>query len=158
MNTFSARWGGNLSNIFPKIQMPGGLPGRDVEASIWLVHNSLLNTFYWHNYHPRNLTFATLVAKYNNLFLTSFLGILCNFSFSFQTQICCIREDKGSRQRFNHGQCGGKLTFARLFFRLNSKAGFSINFDSNRILRKDGDNKVFWPFEVAFVLRLLKKR
>ena len=31
--------GGNLNNNFPKSQMPGGLPGGDVEASIWLIHN-----------------------------------------------------------------------------------------------------------------------
>ena len=30
LNSFSASGGGN----FPKIQMPGGLPGGDVEASI----------------------------------------------------------------------------------------------------------------------------
>ena len=29
---------GEFSKNFPKIQMPGGLPGGDVEASIWLVH------------------------------------------------------------------------------------------------------------------------
>ena len=32
LNSFSASGGGNLN--FPKIQMPGGLPGGDVEASI----------------------------------------------------------------------------------------------------------------------------
>ena len=35
LNSFSASGGGNLNKNFPKIQMPGGLPGgRDVEASI----------------------------------------------------------------------------------------------------------------------------
>ena len=34
LNSFSARWGGNLNKNFSKIQMPGG----EVEASIWLVH------------------------------------------------------------------------------------------------------------------------
>ena len=28
------RGGGDLNTNFPKIQMPGGLPGRNVEASI----------------------------------------------------------------------------------------------------------------------------
>ena len=27
LNSFSASGGGNLNNTFPKIQMPGGLPG-----------------------------------------------------------------------------------------------------------------------------------
>ena len=31
---------GEFSKNFPKIQMPGGLPGGDVEASIWLVHKN----------------------------------------------------------------------------------------------------------------------
>ena len=31
--------GGNLNNNFQKSQMPGGLPGGDVEASIWPIHN-----------------------------------------------------------------------------------------------------------------------
>ena len=39
LNSFSASGGGNLNKNFPKIQMPGGLPGGDVEASIGLVHN-----------------------------------------------------------------------------------------------------------------------
>ena len=30
--------GGHLNKNFPKIQMPCGLPGGDVEASISLVH------------------------------------------------------------------------------------------------------------------------
>ena len=35
LNSFSASGGGNLNKNFPKIQMPGGLPGGgDVEASI----------------------------------------------------------------------------------------------------------------------------
>ena len=34
LNSFLARGGGNLNKNFPKIQMPGGLPGGDVEASI----------------------------------------------------------------------------------------------------------------------------
>ena len=34
LNSFSASGGGNLNKFFPKIQMPGGLPGGDVEASI----------------------------------------------------------------------------------------------------------------------------
>ena len=42
LNSFSARWGGNLNKNFPKVQMPGGLPGGDVEPSIWLVHNVAL--------------------------------------------------------------------------------------------------------------------
>ena len=37
LNSFSARGGGNLNTNFSKIQTPGGLPGGDVEASIWLV-------------------------------------------------------------------------------------------------------------------------
>ena len=35
---FRPREGGDLNKNFPKIQMPGGLPELDVEASIWLVH------------------------------------------------------------------------------------------------------------------------
>ena len=38
LNSFSASGGVNLNKNFPKIQMPGGLPGGDVEASISLVH------------------------------------------------------------------------------------------------------------------------
>ena len=40
LNSFSSSGGRNLNKTFPKIQMPGGLPGWgvDVEASIWLVH------------------------------------------------------------------------------------------------------------------------
>ena len=34
LNSFSPLGGGNLNKNFPKIQMPGGLPGGDVEASI----------------------------------------------------------------------------------------------------------------------------
>ena len=38
LNSFSARERGNLNKNFPKIQMPGGLPGggggRNAEASI----------------------------------------------------------------------------------------------------------------------------
>ena len=34
LNSFSASGGGNLNKNFPKTQMPGGLPGGDVEASI----------------------------------------------------------------------------------------------------------------------------
>ena len=34
LNSFSASGGGNLNKNFPKIQIPGGLPGGDVEASI----------------------------------------------------------------------------------------------------------------------------
>ena len=37
LNSFSASGGGNLNKNFPKIEMPGGLPGgggADVEASI----------------------------------------------------------------------------------------------------------------------------
>ena len=35
LNSFSASGAGNLNKNFPKIQMPGGLPGGDdVEASI----------------------------------------------------------------------------------------------------------------------------
>ena len=37
LNSFLARGGGNLNKNFPRIQMPGGLPGRgggDVEALI----------------------------------------------------------------------------------------------------------------------------
>ena len=35
LNSFLASGGGNLKKNFPKIQMPGGLPGGgDVEASI----------------------------------------------------------------------------------------------------------------------------
>ena len=36
LNSFLASGGGNLTKNFPKIQMPGGLPGAggDVEASI----------------------------------------------------------------------------------------------------------------------------
>ena len=37
LNSFSASGGGNLNKNFPKIQMPGGLPGwggGNVEASI----------------------------------------------------------------------------------------------------------------------------
>ena len=34
LNSFSASGGGNLNKNFPKIQMPRGLPGGDVEASI----------------------------------------------------------------------------------------------------------------------------
>ena len=40
LNSFSASGGGNLSKNVSKIQMPGGLPGGDVEALIWLVHNA----------------------------------------------------------------------------------------------------------------------
>ena len=39
LNHCLARGGGNLNTDFPKIQMPGGCPGVDVEASIWLVHS-----------------------------------------------------------------------------------------------------------------------
>ena len=38
LNSFSASGGGNLNKNCPNIQMPGGLPGGDVEALIWLVH------------------------------------------------------------------------------------------------------------------------
>ena len=38
LNSFSASGGGNFPNIFQKFKCPGGLPGGDVEASIWLVH------------------------------------------------------------------------------------------------------------------------
>ena len=34
LNSFSASGGGNLNKNFPKIQIPGGLSGGDVEASI----------------------------------------------------------------------------------------------------------------------------
>ena len=35
LNSFSARGGGDLNKNFPKLQMPGGLPGEgNVEASI----------------------------------------------------------------------------------------------------------------------------
>ena len=45
LNSFSASGGGNLNKNFPKIQMPRGLPvGRDVEASIRLVHYRLIQT------------------------------------------------------------------------------------------------------------------
>ena len=41
---FRPREGGIWTKILQKIQMPGGCPGEgDVEASIWLVHNSKLN-------------------------------------------------------------------------------------------------------------------
>ena len=33
---------GEFEQNFPKIQMPGGLPGGDVEASIWLVHYTVI--------------------------------------------------------------------------------------------------------------------
>ena len=39
---FRPREGGILTKILQKIQMPGGCPGGDVEASIWLVHKFLL--------------------------------------------------------------------------------------------------------------------
>ena len=35
---FRLREGGIWTKILQKIQMPGGCPGGDVEASIWLVH------------------------------------------------------------------------------------------------------------------------
>ena len=38
LNSILARVGGNLNNNFQKSQMPGGLPGGDVEASIWPIH------------------------------------------------------------------------------------------------------------------------
>ena len=38
LNGILARVGGNLNNNFQKSQMPWGLPGGDVEASIWLIH------------------------------------------------------------------------------------------------------------------------
>ena len=44
LNSFSASGGVNLNKNFPKIQMPGGLPGGDVEASISLVHYWLRNS------------------------------------------------------------------------------------------------------------------
>ena len=34
LNGFSASGDGNLNKNFQKIEMPGGLPGGDVEASI----------------------------------------------------------------------------------------------------------------------------
>ena len=34
LNSFSASGGGNLNKNVPKIQMPGGLPGGNVEALI----------------------------------------------------------------------------------------------------------------------------
>ena len=34
LNSFLARGGGNLNKNSPKIQISGGLPGGDVEASI----------------------------------------------------------------------------------------------------------------------------
>ena len=34
LNSFSASGGGNLTKNFPKIQMPGGVAGGDVEVSI----------------------------------------------------------------------------------------------------------------------------
>ena len=34
LNSFLALGGGDLNKHFPKIQMPRGLPGGDVEASI----------------------------------------------------------------------------------------------------------------------------
>ena len=38
LNGILARVGGNLNNDFQKSQMPGGLPGGDVEASIRPIH------------------------------------------------------------------------------------------------------------------------
>ena len=38
LNGILVRIGGNLNNNFAKSQMLGGLPGGDVEASIWLIH------------------------------------------------------------------------------------------------------------------------
>ena len=49
LNSFSASGGGGLNKNFPKIQMPGGLPGGDVEASIWLVHYDAIYVFQWHH-------------------------------------------------------------------------------------------------------------
>ena len=34
LNSFLAQGGGNLNKNFPKLKMPGGLPGGDGEASI----------------------------------------------------------------------------------------------------------------------------
>ena len=50
LNSFSASGGGNLNKNFPKIQMPGGLPGGDVEASISLVHNTVEAGQIWGNW------------------------------------------------------------------------------------------------------------
>ena len=38
LNGILARLGGNLNNNFQKSQMPEGLPGGDVKASIWPMH------------------------------------------------------------------------------------------------------------------------
>ena len=44
LNGILAQVGGSFNNNFQKSQIPGGLPreggGEDVEASIWLIHNS----------------------------------------------------------------------------------------------------------------------
>ena len=47
LNSFSASGGGNFNKFFPKIPMPGGLPGGDVEVSIWLVHKDHGDTIIW---------------------------------------------------------------------------------------------------------------
>ena len=43
---FRPRQGGIWTKILHKIQMPGGCPGGDVEASIWLVHYAQEHTPY----------------------------------------------------------------------------------------------------------------
>ena len=63
LNSFSASGGGN----FPKIQMPGGLPGGDVEASIWLVHKA--NSFV-----DATVAFAEKVSK-NSAVLQAFKAL-----------------------------------------------------------------------------------
>ena len=40
LNSFSASGGGNLNKKFPKIQMPGGLPGRCLSFYL-LVHKAM---------------------------------------------------------------------------------------------------------------------
>ena len=42
LNVILARVGGNLNNNFEKRQMPRELPGGDVEASIWPIHDNLI--------------------------------------------------------------------------------------------------------------------
>ena len=65
LNSFSASGGGNLNKNFSKIQMPGGLPGGDVEAWIWLVHRTtgwaLMKTLIIMKDNPINWKFDTEV-------------------------------------------------------------------------------------------------
>ena len=72
LNSFSASGGGTLNKNFPKIQMPGGLPGGgDVEASIWLVHYTRICT----------TNFGTKISFENNFWVKTSTSTMLYMSF-----------------------------------------------------------------------------